>query len=126
MKSIILLLIGLFVFCINLEHKQSTIKQNDTIITQISNHDAIITASFIDINTDNSFEYTNYIYPINYLNTNVISNHFVATLVDNLVISNLTKVQGIYIAKTIGLQYVSNIKYFNIYLYHKSNKLGFT
>ena len=136
MKTIILLLISLFIFIINLNTKQTTFKkQNDTIITVANSIDCISVINILDVKmtlNNDSYLYLQDTYN-NYkvLNSSVItSNHSFNSLecITNYipVINNKSnKVLQTYRAKTIGLQY-DNSKYFNIYLYHSNNKLGFT
>lgn len=137
MKSIILLLISLFVFCIKLDNNQTVSKKQNGTITSISNNHEVIITPILDFPVlSNHFEYTFNSYSTDYIN-DVSSNHFEKSFNNNLTtdfiqpvvitISNkLNIVQRVYTAKTIGLRYDSNHKYFNIYLYHSVNKLGFT
>ena len=138
-KSIILLLISLFIFSINLNTKQTLgSKQSDTSITVASGIDHSSAINILDVkmylNAENSYVYQSDISKTNtVVKSSVTNNHFVnlsdndlfITYTTDQVINNLTKVQRIHLAKTDGLQGDNN-QYFNIYLHHCTGKLGRT
>jgi hypothetical protein len=137
MKTIILLLISLFLFSINLNTKQTTIKkQNDTSITVAGDFDHSV-VNIKDVKM--TLEDNNYFYTIvnSYDSSSSsvkTSYHFLNNINDMVyyitsnrltVTNNVDKVQIVRLAKTFGLQHYSS-QYFNIYLYHSTGKLGRT
>lgn len=135
MKTIILLLISLFVFSINLNNKQATVKkQNDTFITAATHlDDSAVDVQDIKMSLESkTITYHSDIVIDNLSNTSVINsidsvtnNDLFITYMTDQVINPLNIVQRVYTAKTIGLQYINSM-YLNIYLLHSINKLGFT
>ena len=124
-KLILLILLGLFLFNINLntEKKSKIVKQNDKTITHIVKYD--LSSTILDQNIKKDKIITTVV--VNTYQSDVIFNHFVNYIeLTNKIsrfIENINKVYITNIAKTIGLL---KITYFNIYLYHSINKLGFT
>ncbi len=139
MKNITLLLISLFLFSINLNSNKTTKKlQSDTITMVASSIDCSSPINVQDVkmlsdisicssqfNNYNTVLSTSSIVTSNHFVTNLSSNDLYISNYTNRVNNNLNKVQRLYTAKTLGLQY-DNSKYFNIYLYQCVNKLGFT
>lgn len=140
-KIILLILTSLFLFCIKLnDNKKETIKQNDTITIVDNNHVSDIEVA--SVNDYNNGDITiNTIYPqysnISDITTTIScdSNHSgEIAYYDLYKYFNVSYLRLIcyndntqYIpSKTFGLIELNNDVYFNMYLYHSVNKLGFT
>ena len=127
-KLILLILLGLFLFNINLdtEKKSKIVKQNDKETTYVKNINNSIVLTNISIENNSLVFFTEYNSTVTFT-SDILYNHFVNYIeLTNKIsrfIENINKVYITNIAKTIGLL---KITYFNIYLYHSINKLGFT